>query len=106
MSVTANPIEATGSANSFGRCQTCGSTRQTAPVKFHRNIGMLFARQTKSIQGNMCKTCAKKYFWDFTVKNLLLGPWGVISLIVTPIYLITNVVSYSKAMRALQGAIE
>ncbi|HEY2462364.1 MAG TPA: hypothetical protein VGI16_16260 [Candidatus Acidoferrum sp.] len=106
MSVTANPIGATNTANNFGRCQACGSTRQTAPVKFQRNIGMLVARQTKSIQGNMCKTCAKKYFWDFTGKNLLLGPWGAISLLVTPVYLVTNIVSYTQAMRTLQGAVE
>jgi hypothetical protein len=38
--------------------------------------------------------------------NLLLGPWGMISLIVTPIYLVTNTVSYVSASRKLSGAIE
>jgi hypothetical protein len=54
----------------------------------------------------LCKTCVKKTFWDFTAKNLLLGPWGMISLIVTPIYLVTNTVNYVSAMQKLSGAIE
>lgn len=97
---------ANNSVNSMGRCQVCGSVRQTSPVTFHRNIGMLVARQTRSIQGNMCKTCVGKKFWDFTVKNIVFGPWGVISLIVTPIYLVTNTVSYISALNKLRGAIE
>jgi hypothetical protein len=35
------------------------------------------------------------------VKNLTLGWWGTISLIITPVYAIQNVVSYTSAMRAL-----
>jgi hypothetical protein len=100
---TANPIN---SVNSMGRCQVCGGVGQTSPVTFHRNIGMLVARQTRSIQGNMCKTCVGKKFWDFTLKNIVFGPWGVISLIVTPIYLVTNTVSYISALNKLRGAIE
>jgi hypothetical protein len=38
--------------------------------------------------------------------NLLLGPWGVISLIITPIYLVTNTVNYVAAQRELKGAVE
>lgn len=89
-----------------GYCQCCGNMRQTSPVTFHRNIGMLVARQTKSLKGNFCKTCVKKNFWDFTAKNLLFGPWGMISLVVTPIYLVTNTVSYVSALQKLSGAVE
>jgi hypothetical protein len=48
--------------------------RQTSAVTFHRNIGMLVVRQTRSIQGNMCETCIGRKFWDFTVKNIVFGP--------------------------------
>ncbi len=92
--------------NSMGRCQVCGSVRQTAPVIFHRNIGMLVARQTRRIEGDMCKTCLSKNYWEYMGKGLLFGPWGVISLIVTPIYLVTNTVSYVSALHKLRGAIE
>jgi hypothetical protein len=93
-------------SNAIGRCQICGSMRQTSQVTFHRNIGMLIARQTLKLQGSMCKTCLGKKYWEFQGKGLLLGPWGMISLVVTPIYLITNTVSYVSASRKLRNAVE
>lgn len=93
-------------ASAIGQCQLCKSMRQTAPVKFERNIGMLFLRQTRRLQANLCKTCVGKQFWDYQLKNLLLGPWGMISLIITPIYLVTNTVAYSSAQRHLNSAVE
>jgi len=88
------------------RCQKCGDMRQTARVSFHRNVGMLFIRRTYKIEGNLCKSCIRKSFGEFMVKNLLLGWWGTISLIVTPIYAIQNVASYVTAMNALRGVPE
>ena len=92
--------------NPIAQCQLCRSMRQTAFVKFERNIGMLVLRQTRYLQGHLCKTCVGKKFWEFQGLNLLLGPWGIISLIMTPIFLITNTVTYTKAMRQLATAIE
>ena len=88
------------------RCQSCGGMRQTARVSFHRNVGMLFIRRTYKIEGNLCKSCIRKHFGDFMVKNLLLGWWGTISLIVTPIYAIQNTARYIAAMKALSGVPE
>ena len=88
------------------RCQSCGSMRPTARVSFHRNMGMLFIRRTYKIEGNLCKPCIRKHFTQFTIKNLLLGWWGTISLFVTPIYAIQNVASYVSAMRELRGTPE
>ena len=106
---TMNPANTAMAANpmgAVGRCQLCGNMRQTALVQFQRNVGMLVLRQTRTIQANMCKTCVGKTFWKFEGLNLLLGPWGVISLIVTPIYLITNIVAYAGASKKLSGAVE
>lgn len=106
---TMNPANAAMAANqagAVGRCQLCGNMRQTALVQFQRNIGMLVLRQTRTIQGYLCKTCVGKTFWKFEGLNLLLGPWGVISLIMTPIYLITNIVAYVGASKKLSGAVE
>jgi hypothetical protein len=100
---SANPINA---VNTMGRCQLCGTVRQTSPVEYTRNIGMLVVRQTRKISANMCKSCVHKNYWDFTAKNLLLGPWGTISLFLTPIYLVTNTVSYVSALHKLRGAVE
>jgi hypothetical protein len=101
-----NPAMPANPAGAIGRCQICGNMRQTALVKYQHNIGMLVARQTRYIQGQMCKTCVSKKFWEFTGKNLLLGPWGMISLVLTPVYFVTNIVAYAGASRKLSGAVE
>jgi len=80
--------------------------RQTAQVSFHRNVGMLFIRRHYKLEGSLCKSCIRKHFGEFMLKNLLFGWWGTISLIVTPIYTIQNVASYVSAMHALRGVPE
>ncbi|HJZ65202.1 MAG TPA: hypothetical protein VKD70_12850 [Candidatus Acidoferrum sp.] len=92
--------------NTIGRCQLCGNMRQTARVKFERNIGMIVLRQTRRLEASLCKSCVESQFWRFQGLNLVLGPWGMISLLLTPIYLVTNTVSYASARRELSGAVE
>ena len=96
------PTMQVSNSQSMTRCQSCGNSRQTARVSFHRNLGMVLMRRTYKIEGNMCKSCIRKHFGEFMLKNLLFGWWGTISLIITPIYAIQNVVSYVKAMNALR----
>ena len=102
----ATPLNKASSMNALRQWQLCRSMRQTARVKYEQNIGMLILRQTRRLEANLCKTCANKEFWNFQGMNLLLGPWGMISLIITPIYLVTNTVSYLAAQRELKGAVE
>jgi hypothetical protein len=88
-----NAVSAASPAG-MGQCQVCGTTRQTSEVKFHDNRGMIVWRQTRSSQENMCKSCMRSRYWEYMEKNLLLGPWGIISAIVAPIYMVTNKVIY------------
>ena len=89
-----------------GLCQGCGSRRATKYVTFYRNVGMLLARRTHKIHGDLCKACIHRRYWEFAGKNLLLGPWGTISLIVTPLYLIQNTGQYVSALYKLRDAIK
>jgi hypothetical protein len=75
-------------------CQNCGVEASTKHVAFYQNIGLLLMRFHRSIVGNLCKSCIHKYFWQYTLVNLFLGWWGLISLIVTPFFLINNVFRY------------
>jgi hypothetical protein len=75
-------------------CQDCGIEAPTRYVEFYQNIGALVMRFHKSIKGNLCKSCLHKRFWEFTLTNLLLGWWGVISLVVTPFFILNNVGRY------------
>jgi hypothetical protein len=75
-------------------CQACGVEATTKYVAFYQNIGALIMRFTRSIEGNLCKSCIHKYFWEFTAINLFLGWWGIISFIVTPFFMLNNVGRY------------
>jgi hypothetical protein len=76
------------------RCQSCGAIGETKYVELYQNIGVLVMRLHKSIKGRLCKNCIDHYFWEFTGKTIILGWWGVISFIVTPIFLINNLFRY------------
>ena len=94
------------SLNAMGPCQGCRNMRQLQLVTYFRNVGMLFVRRTITIRGNFCRECIHKRFWEFAGKNVLLGPWGMISLVVTPLYLIQNTWTYGRALYKLRGAVE
>jgi hypothetical protein len=79
-------------------CQSCGEMRMTKFVAFYRNVGMLFRRQSYSIMGNLCESCVHKQFWKFEALDVVLGPWGMISAFVTPIYFVQNIFSYGVAL--------
>jgi hypothetical protein len=75
-------------------CQRCFQIKQTKYVEFYKNIGLLVLRREERVKGNLCKLCIGEVFWSFTLTTLILGWWGVISFIVTPIYLINNTARY------------
>src|SRR4051812_40586793 len=82
----------------LSRCQACGQNARTALSHFRQNVGMLIARQEKHIEGNMCRACTGKYFWRLTLTTLAVGWLGTVSLIVAPIYVILNIVTYTRSL--------
>ena len=52
----------------------------------------------KNIEGELCKTCVHKNFWKMTLTTLLLGWWSVVSLIVTPVFLVLNLMNYGRCI--------
>ena len=79
-------------------CQCCGIEAPTKKTAFYQNIGALVMRFSRSIEGNLCKNCIHKNFWKMTLTTLILGWWGMISLIVTPFFLLNNVIRYLMAL--------
>ncbi|MGE3809258.1 MAG: hypothetical protein AB7K24_31730 [Gemmataceae bacterium] len=75
-------------------CQNCGIEAPTKYVAFYQNIGLLILRMSKGVEGELCKPCIHHFFWEFTMMNLIVGWWGVISLIVTPFFILNNIVRY------------
>src|SRR5579871_2980684 len=79
-------------------CQGCGVEAPTRRVAFYQNIGDLVVRYSRSIKGNLWKSCIHKHFWKMTSVNMTLGWWGTISLIMTPCFLINNLGHYMFAL--------
>jgi hypothetical protein len=75
-------------------CQACGAEASTRYVAFYQNIGALVIRFHSSVEGWLCKSCIHKYFWQYTLVNCTLGWWGLISLILTPCFILNNTVRY------------
>lgn len=76
-------------------CQCCGVEAPTKYVAFHQNIGVLVMRFSKSVEGDLCKSCIHSNFWSLTGTTAVLGWWGMISLIVTPFFLLNNIGRYA-----------
>jgi hypothetical protein len=79
-------------------CQACGIEAPTRRVEFHQNIGALVMRFHQTIKGDLCKSCVHRKFWKVTLVNLTLGWWGVISLLMTPIFIVMNIVRYGSCL--------
>lgn len=86
-------------------CAGCGS--QVAPTGygvFHRTISLLYIRFTAKKEGNFCVPCAWKIGGGYSGATLVLGWWGLIGLVTTPVYLaqnlyyLTRIVSGPKAV--------
>jgi hypothetical protein len=75
-------------------CQACGLEAPTKYVAFYQNIGALILRFGKSLEGNLCKNCIHKYFWEYTLFTATLGWWGIITFILTPFFLLNNTIRY------------
>ncbi len=65
---------------------------------FYQNIGLLIMRVSRSVEGNLCKPCMHKTFWQFTLITLFFGWWGIISFFVTPLCLVCNSIVYFASL--------
>ncbi len=75
-------------------CQKCGVEAETKYVAFYQNIGLLVMRLSNSMEGNLCKSCVHGTFWQYTLVTLCFGWFGIISLIVTPFFVLNNFLRY------------
>lgn len=84
-------------------CQACRRNVPTRYFEFYQGIGMLVVRTTRSVKGNLCRRCAKRYFWKLNSMTLLTGWWGMISFVSNIVYIINNVARYMGALTLPDG---
>ena len=77
-----------------GYCQSCGAQAPTKRVEFYCVMGALILVYYQWIRGQLCKSCIRRHFWEYTLTTLCFGWWSVISLLLTPFIILHNVIRY------------
>ncbi len=78
-------------------CAGCGSAQvPTGYGDFHRNISLLYLRFTAKKEGNFCVPCALKVSAAYNSMMLVCGWWGIIGLVLTPVYFCQNVYYFAR----------
>ena len=78
-------------------CIICKSaTAPTGYGVFMRNISLLYLRFTAKKEGNFCVPCAWKTAGAFNGVMLVAGWWGLIGLVLTPVYFFQNLYHLAK----------
>lgn len=75
-------------------CQKCGIEAPTKYVAFYQNIGALVMRFSRSMEGNLCKSCIHRTFWSYTGITMLIGWLGMISFVLAPCFVLNNIFRY------------
>ncbi len=86
-----------------GSCQGCGRPGPVLEASLHQNTGMLFARRHTRADGTFCRSCGVTTALKMNLHNLVLGWWGTISMIVTPLFFLNNLY-YGLAAASLPSA--
>jgi hypothetical protein len=81
-------------------CEFCGAQADVLAVTYRQNTGMLVARQSRTWSGQACRGCSSTLFRKTLVHNLIFGWWGMISIVLTPIFILSNL-SYWVRSRSL-----
>ncbi|HEX5323651.1 MAG TPA: hypothetical protein VFW40_07690, partial [Capsulimonadaceae bacterium] len=72
-------------------CSKCGSvTAPTAYGEYRRTISLLYVRFGARQSGNYCVPCAAKVWGAYCGVMLICGWWGLIGLVLTPVYICQN----------------
>ena len=77
-------------------CRLCSNAGPYWNVNFHANIGLLVMRIPREVAGTLCGACIHRQFWKHFFINFFLGWWGVISVCVTPLFLLVNAFYYTN----------
>ena len=86
-------------------CVVCNSlTAPTGYALFQRNISLLYLRYTARKEGNFCVPCAWKTSAAFNGVMLVAGWWGLIGLVLTPVYFFSNLYYLSRVLGSTKAA--
>jgi hypothetical protein len=76
------------------KCDSCGRDAPLRPADFGINIGLLLVNLNWAKRGRPCSGCVHQTFWGYTLVTLVFGWWELSSLVLTPVIVVLNTVSY------------
>jgi hypothetical protein len=82
----------------WDKCERCGRARNTQLVLFKANVSYFFRRTYSETSGCFCFPCTTLHFVAFEMTTLFFTWWGIIGMIVGPLYLLHNVMEYMMAL--------
>ena len=86
-------------------CAVCKSAlAPTGYALFQRNISLLYVRFTAKKEGNFCVPCALKTAGAFNGVMLGAGWWGLLGLILTPIYFFQNLYYLTRILTGTKAS--
>lgn len=86
-------------------CVVCKSaTAPTGYALFQRVISLVYVRFTARKEGNFCVPCAWKTSGAFNGVMLVAGWWGLIGLVLTPVYFFSNLYYLSRVLGNAKAA--
>lgn len=72
-------------------CQHCGQRPIEEVAKGHRVAGLVLFYQMKSYQLLGCHRCVRRKLWGMSLKNLVLGWWGIRAAVLNAVLTLKNV---------------
>jgi hypothetical protein len=87
-------------------CDLCQQGNPSVHVQLRHNVGLLFMRQVYETEGRLCSACLSRAFRKHQLCNVFLGWWGMISFVMTWVFLFENTRVYFTARRELNGMLE
>lgn len=75
--------------NARDGCIVCGRL-PAKQASYRATSGMVLWRRKHLVEGHLCKTCSTGVYRAMQARNLSRGPWGLVSLFVTPWNVVRN----------------
>lgn len=80
----------------MNQCQRCGAHGPTKNVTIPTSIGLVIAVRLSTARGAFCRRCIDAELGKATLTTGLLGWWSIIGIILTPAFLILNLVTFAR----------
>jgi hypothetical protein len=79
-------------------CQFCGAKENVQKLMFCENVSYFFKRTERIFEGPICSSCMKIIFSTYTKTTLAATWFGVIGMLIGPIYIFSNIYYLIKGL--------